>query len=329
MRAVVGRGQTRTRLHAGFAVLALLMLVLLPGCDKAPLAASSDGSPEEGSAIRGFATGGGELAEATVGAASTAGQDAIDPRSASGDEAKSKEPAFVTRARAGGGAGRKANRILAVRFGEHQAYDRVVVDFGTGDEPARNTPEWTLEGPVEGGVLRLTFPSVEETGVSDGSLGGALLKSFYVVRAPDEGMFVDVFFREGFRYRTLELSDPARLVVDFRPSGDPLETPLPARGGNTVLVEPRRGAAIRSPFTVSGYSRNPEATNSIVLTNATGNVMARKLVQANDWTATWGYFETTLAPPSSGKRGTLRAGAQSARNGAFEGVEIPVRESRE
>ena len=33
----------------------------------------------------------------------------------------------------------------------------------------------------------------------------------------------------------------------------------------TVLVEPRWGTAVRSPFTVSGYSRNPEATNSVAL----------------------------------------------------------------
>ncbi|MGI8911450.1 MAG: Gmad2 immunoglobulin-like domain-containing protein [Rubrobacteraceae bacterium] len=314
---------------AGFALLALLTLVLFAGCDQVLSETSTnDGVPEEGSAVRGFTTGVGELAEATVGASATAGRTTTATRSVSEEEVEKAEPAFVAGGRAGGGAGRKANRILAVRFGEHQSYDRVVVDFGTGDEPARKTPEWALEGPVENGVLQLTFPSVEETGVSDGSLGGALLKSFFVVRAPDEGMFVDVFVREGFRYRVLDLQDPARLVVDFRPSGDPLETSLPARGGNTVLVEPRRGTTIQSPFTVSGYSRNPEAANSIALRNATGDVMARKLVQANDWTATWGYFETTLASPSFGERGILRAGARSARNGAFEGVEVPVRESR-
>ncbi len=326
MRAVFAKGQTRTTRREGLALLALLTLVLLAGCGKVLSETSTDGgAPEKVSAVRGFTTGAGERAEATVGA--TAVKDTTVTRSVSEKEVERAEPAFVASGRAVGGAGRKANRILAVRFGEHRSYDRVVVDLGAGDEPARQTPEWTLEGPVENGVLRLTFPSVEETGVSDGSLGGSLLKSFYVVRAPDEGMFVDVFVREGFRYRVMELPNPARLIVDFRPSGGPLETPLPARDGNTVLVEPRWGTAVRSPFTVSGYSRNPEATNSVALVDATGSVMARKLVQANDWTATWGYFETTLASPSFGERCTLRAGPRSARNGAFEGVEVPVRES--
>lgn len=318
---------------ASFAMLALLAAVLLTGCGGGLSAASSGGAPEEKAAVRGFTSGVGERGEATVGASSDAGRTIETTKPGPGEDAGGQEtrsePFFVSDRRASGGSGLKANRILAVRFGEHRNYDRVVVDLGTGDEPARTPPEWTLEGPVENGVLRLTFPSVEETGVSDGPLGCPLLKSFYVVRAPDEGMFVDVFVRERFRYRVLELSNPARVVLDFRSSSAPLKTPLPVRKGNTVLVEPRRNAGIGDPFTVSGYSRNPEATNSIALMDPAGDVMVRKLVRSNDWTATWGYFETTLASPSFGGRGTLRAGAQSARDGAFEGVEIPIAGSRE
>jgi len=325
MRAVVERGRTRMGRHAGFALLAFMTLVLLAGCEEALSVGSSGGEQRAKAAVRSFATGAGEQAEATVGAAPEVEQ-TTTPGSGGGDW--DTDAPFVADRQAGGGDGSEANRFLAVRFGEHEDYERVVVDLGTGAEPAEAVSEWTLDCPHGDGVLRVAFPSVEETRVSNGPLGGSLLKSFYVVRAPEEGMFVDFFVREGFRYRVLELADPARIVVDFRPSGDPLKVPLPTRGGNTVLVEPRRGSSIGDPFTVSGYSRNPEATNSVFLTGPAEDAKARKTVQSNDWTATWGYFETTLDPASLEKRGTLRVGADSARDGSFEGVEIPVKGDR-
>jgi hypothetical protein len=123
----------------------------------------------------------------------------------------------------------------------------------------------------------------------------------------------------------MELGDPARLVVDFRPLAAPSMRPAPATGGQTVLLEPRPGTRISNPLTVSGYSRNFEAANTITVTDAAGETLARKTVTANDWTSTWGYFEATLdLPPFSG-RATLRVGTYSARDGAFEGVEVPVK----
>ncbi len=104
-----------------------------------------------------------------------------------------------------------------------------------------------------------------------------------------------------------------------------LKKPLPAVGGETVLVEPHSGARVSDPLTVSGYSRNFEAANTIVLKDDRGKELVRETVTANDWSATWGYFEATLdLPPFSGK-GVLQVGTASARDGSFEGVEIPVR----
>ena len=138
-------------------------------------------------------------------------------------------------------------------------------------------------------------------------------------------MFVDFFAREAFVYRVIELDNPARLAVDVRPTGHPLAIPLPTRGGNTVLVEPRSGANVGDPFAVSGYSRNFEATNQVMLLDASGDVLTQETVSGNDWSETWGYFETTLQrPPALAGGGTLRVGAYSARDGSFEGVEIPV-----
>ena len=92
-----------------------------------------------------------------------------------------------------------------------------------------------------------------------------------------------------------------------------------------MLVEPRAGARIGDPLTVYGYSRNFEASNTIVLTDSEGKTVVRRTVQSNDWASTWGYFETTLnLRPFTGK-GTLRVGTEGARDGTFEGVEVPVR----
>jgi hypothetical protein len=278
------------------------------------VACSNPGSADGSIAASGPPSGEvGETVEATVGVASRAGE----------TEGSSETP-FVTKPEASGGSSYDADTMLAVRYAAHEGYERVVLDLGTGEERAETVPEWTLMSATGDGLLRVTFPSVSATGVSDGKFGDGLLKSFYVVRAPEGGMFVDVLARRAFAYRVMELSDPARLVVDFRSSEKPLGVPLPKAGGNTVLVEPRAGARIADPLTVSGYSRNFEASNTIVLIDSKGKIVARRTVLSNDWTETWGYFEATLDLPPFEGRGTLRVGTESARDGTFEGVEIPV-----
>jgi Immunoglobulin-like domain of bacterial spore germination len=302
--------------HLLLAAILLLVALLVAACSNTgsvepTVAASAPASEEPRTEV---VSSGPD--EATVGVAATAGE-----------TTGSSGAPFVARSEASGGSSYKADTILAVRYGAHEGYERVVIDLGTGDEPAESVPEWTLMSSADDGLLRVTLPSTSATGVSNGKLGDALLESFHVVRAPEGGMFVDVFARKAFVYRVLELSDPARLVVDFKPGGKDLEVPLPAVGGNTVLVEPRADARIGDPITVYGYSRNFEASNTIVLTDSDGEVVIRRTVLSNDWTSTWGYFEATLdLPPFSGK-GTLRVGSKSARDGTFEGVEIPVRGS--
>lgn len=234
---------------------------------------------------------------------------------------------FRTGAGTHGGSGLDADTLLAVRHGLHDGYERVVLDLGAGDEPAETLPRWTLVRPRRDCLLRVELPSANATAVSDGVLGDGLLEGFHVVRAPERGIFVDVLARGTFRHRVMELEGPARLVIDFRPLGTPSRKPSPATGGQTVLLEPRPGSRISDPLTVSGYSRNFEASNTITLTDSSGKTLARKTVAANDWTSTWGYFEATLDfTPFSG-RGTLRVGTYGARDGTFDGVEVPLKGS--
>lgn len=310
-----GSDARRRALLAPILLLPVLLFAVLAACSSPDSVDRSVEASDSASGERSrTASAAPEAGEATVGVAAHAGQ----------KEGSSGVP-FVARPGASGGSSYEADTVLAVRYGVHAGYERVVLDLGTGDKPAATVPEWTLMSSPGDGLLRVTLPSMSRTAVSDGTLGDTLLRRFYVVRAPEGGMFVDVFTRKSFAYRVLELSDPARLVVDFRPDGSPLEARLPAVGGATVLVEPRADARIEDPLTVYGYSRNFEASNTIVLVDSGGDVVARQIVQSNDYMETWGYFEATLdLRPFSGK-GTLRVGTESARDGTFEGVEVPVR----
>jgi hypothetical protein len=303
--------------RAGALLLLLLATALVGGCTRTgSLEGAIDASVGAKASPEAVATSAAEDApESTVGVASS---DATE------DGTEGAGP-FEEEPRAEGGSGFEADTLLAVRHGSHGGFERVVLDLGAGEEPAVAVPRWTLDSPEGDGLMRVYLPSANTTAVSDGALGEGLLEDFHVVRAPEGGMFVDVLARKGLRYRVLELAEPARLVVDLRPAGAAPKEPPPAKGGETVLVEPRAGAEISDPLTVSGYSRNFEAANTIVLENGSGEALVRETVIANDWSSTWGYFESTLNLPRSPERGTLIVGTRSARDGSFEGVEIPVR----
>ena len=300
--------------RAGALLLLLLATALAGGC-------SGTGTLEEAVDARSrpeaaaVATPAADRPESTVGVASS---DAAED-GAGGAGRFGKEP------RVEGGSGYEADTLLAVRHGPHEGFERVVLDLGAGEEPAGAVSRWTLDAPEGDVLLRVNLPSANATAVSDGEFGDGLLDSFHIVRAPEGGLFVDVLARKRFRYRVLELAEPARLVVDFRPAGARPKEPPPAEGGRTVLVEPRAGAGISDPLTVSGYSRNFEAANTIVLKNERGETLVRETVMANDWSSTWGYFEATLNLSSLPEKGILSVGTGSARDGSFEGVEIPVR----
>src|SRR5215216_5326526 len=317
-----GVGVRRT---SALLLLSLLATALCAGClnagpevqsVKASAGAASDGPAETS---KESTSGAGDMPEATTVRASQ-----IEGDLAGATDASSGVP-FVAKTQASGGSGYDADTVLAVRYEVNEDYERAVIDLGTGLEPAGPVPEWNLVSQEGKGLLRVSLPSASATSVADGEFGDGLLESFHVVRAPEGGIFMDIFTRETFLYRVVELKDPARLVVDFKPKGD-LKAPLPAEGGDTVLVEPRPHASISDPLTVNGYSRNSEAANAITLIDSDGNILVRRIVLGNDrGHHTWGYFEATLDLPSLPKKGLLKVGTENGRDGSFEGVEIPVR----
>jgi hypothetical protein len=296
--------------------VALVAIVLATGCGQ-------DGRGEQGPE----ATENSSAAPGRQAQQETTSEEETTQTSAPGDELAGREVAeapFAAVSEMSGGSAGAADSIQEVRFGKHEGYERAVIGFGLGGAPASQVPAWVLSSPTGEGYARITFPDLDATSETDGALGGSILDNFYVVRAPGGGMFVDIFATGAFQYRVTELSDPGRLVVDYRPASVSLDFPIPTQTEKTVLFQPRAGEAITSPLRVGGYSRNFEATNAIVLSDPVGNVLSRGSTLSNDWAETWGYFETSLEFAPFEGEAILRVGSRSPRDGSFEGVEVPV-----
>jgi Immunoglobulin-like domain of bacterial spore germination len=286
--------------------VALLMLILTTGCGQ-------DNQEERGTETTG---------NSSTTSESQARQETTSEEKRAG-EGTTGAP-FTAVPEMSGGAEGVADSILGVRFERSEDYERAFVDFGSGGAPASRVPAWSLSSPTGEGYARITFREVETTSVSDGSLGGFILDNFYVVRAPGGGMFIDLLATGAFQYRVTELSDPGRLVIDYRPADVELSFPLPAQAERTVLFEPRVGEAATNPLRISGYSRNFEASNTVMLRDSNGEVLLQSTVLSNDWLDAWGYFEASLEIPVFEGQALLQVGTESPRDGSFEGAEVPI-----
>ena len=221
--------------------------------------------------------------------------------------------------------GAPAARITDIRFGKHDDFERLVIDFATDEESARAVPHWRIEKAAGEGVVRIHLPTTTETAFTDAQLADKFtwFTHVYVVRAPDRSLFVDVFIPGAYQLRVQELRNPLRLAIDVAPGGTETYV-LPATTEHTVLIAPRPGANIHGTLTVSGYSRHFEGNNVIILQDSAGNEIARAVTTATDYIETWGYFATQLTVPAGTGTGMLLVGDFDAKDGEFEGVTIPV-----
>ena len=218
-----------------------------------------------------------------------------------------------------------AARITDIRLGKHPHFERLVIDFATEQGAASAVPHWRIEKAPGDGVVRIHLPTVTETAFTDAQLVDKFdwFTHVYVVRAPDRSLFVDVFIPAEYQVRLQELRDPLRLVVDVAPGGEETHI-LPATDKNMVLITPRPGATLQGTVTVSGYSRNFEANNVIILQDSAGNEIDRALVNSTDYVETWGFFSKEFEVPAGTGTGTLLVGDFDAQDGKFDGVAIPV-----
>ncbi len=218
-----------------------------------------------------------------------------------------------------------AARITDIRLGQHPHFERLVIDFATEQGAASAVPHWRIEKAPGEGVVRIHLPTVTETAFTDAQLIDKFdwFTHVYVVRAPDGSLFVDVFIPAEYQVRLQELWDPLRLVVDVAPGGEETHI-LPATDKNMVLITPRPGATLKGTVTVSGYSRNFEANNVIILQDSAGNEIDRAIATSTDYIETWGFFSKEIEIPAGTGTGVLLVGDFDAQDGKFEGVTIPV-----
>ena len=245
------------------------------------------------------------------------------PEGGSGGEAPEPgDDGFVASGEKGGGEAGAADRIEGVRFQIFDDYERLLIDFGGRDGGAAGVPRWSVESSAEGGYVRVRFPGVTWTAITDKDFVGSVLDEFYVVRDSGGGLFADVFGLHAFRYRVTELPTSGRLAVDFRGVREEIGFP-PTTGDGAVVLQPREAEEVVSPVAVRGYARPSGGQVTVSLLSRGRKILASKTVRAGD-RAVWGLFETTLGFSGYEGLATLRVGGRNPRDGSFVGTETEI-----
>lgn len=218
-----------------------------------------------------------------------------------------------------------ADRVGALRWEAHDGCERLVIDLLDAEGGAAAGPgRVTAEVLRDLGVVRVTLRDVEwvKSTATDTTFGGALARAVYAVFSPEgRWVYVDVHLGEAAEAAVTALQDPARVVVDLRPGGGPVPPPAP-REDRVVVLEPRPGTA-GYPLTVTGYARTFEA-NVVVRLERHGQEVYDDFTTATAWVDAWGHYSFTIPAGPEGEV-VLHVGEHSARDGAWEGVAVPLR----
>ena len=200
----------------------------------------------------------------------------------------------------GGGNEGASARIRGVELEVHEGYERVLIEFGFGDREADGLPRWSLHKPAQGGYVRLRLPGVTSTRTDGEDLAGLATDAYYVVRHPQEGLFVDVVALGAFEYRATELPEMGRLAIDFRRTPGGLTCPV-VQDDDTVVTQPCEAEEVTAgePLAVEGYARDPGGSLTLVLLNEEGAPIAGETAQASAGNKAWRHFQSSVAVPPS------------------------------
>ncbi|HET7480660.1 MAG TPA: Gmad2 immunoglobulin-like domain-containing protein [Rubrobacteraceae bacterium] len=226
------------------------------------------------------------------------------------------------------GAASSADTLLGVRFGDHGTYERAVLDLGMGKSPAQFVPYYEWDRINGDTVVRIELPSVDSTMATGGKGLGLSISRYYTVRAMDgDHLFVDLLLKNNAGPVTVfYLNDPARIVVDVPVNGASSYPPA-ATGERAVVMRPRAGfSAGPGEVRVKGYARPFEGQGRWRIKNSAGKAVSEGSYRTTDWSTTWGRYRFTASYPDSlsGEEGVLQVGENSARDGSFQGVSVPL-----
>lgn len=213
-----------------------------------------------------------------------------------------------------------AATLTALELTEFEGCEQLVINLAALSEaPATSLGMTSAEFLRSNGVVRVHLdPLITGTAVSDVVLNGSLVDRAYVVRDLDQSLFVDVHLGAPTLARFSEISDPARLVVDFVPGGSDVGSP---ERSDFVVAMPLN-ATVSTPVTVDGYGRTFEAS-VILRARSNGEIVAEDFTTSADYVETWGRFQIDLPPGVTGNL-ELFIGEDSARDGEEQGIRFYV-----
>ena len=161
----------------------------------------------------------------------------------------------VNTERAAGANTSDASVISGIRWLTNGDCDQLSLSFATAQQaPAVEPPAVNLTFFGEQAVVRLSFPdrTVDST-VETQVVSSAVIERVYVTRTLDGTTAVDVHLNEVAEVRLTDDVGPARISVDFLPTGEAISS-APAVTSDIVILGVT-SSELLYPLTVSGYVR--------------------------------------------------------------------------
>jgi hypothetical protein len=193
-------------------------------------------------------------------------------------------------------------------------------DFETSEgAPATTVPNITVDHLESFQVVRVGM-DVDDSVIADQLVETELVERLYVVESLDGRMFVDLHLSEPAAVRATTQSSPARLSIDLRPGFVPFvgESSIDEQ---VVLVAPPDESDVDSSAELVGYSRTPEGSVLVVVTQTSTIVTETEATPAED-AETWGEFRVELDLPTGGV--SVFLGQRSTEDGSLEGINVDL-----
>lgn len=215
-------------------------------------------------------------------------------------------------------------QLVGMRWSKLEDCERVVLDLSGADErPAPSTGTVRAEYMRTHGIVRIELPNVRsvDSAAFDADFDGSVADRAYAVLSPEgRWIFVDLHLGEAADVYVHTVNDPARIVVDVRPGGEPLPPPAVA-DDRVVVIRPRAGL-VSYPLDVVGYARTFEA-NVVARLEHGNEQVADTFTTATSWLEAWGYYSMAFEDGPTGPV-ELHVGEHSARDGTWEGVSLEL-----
>ncbi len=211
------------------------------------------------------------------------------------------------------------NILGLISWQEASGCERFMFEFETEEgAPATTPPSVAVEFLSSGRILRIHL-GLDRTVVADQLVETTLVDRLYVVRALDDGVFVDLHLSSPSLARAFVRNSPAALNLELQMGIQPFAGAATI-AENVVVLEPSPGEETDRTVEVSGYARTFEGA-VVVITTSDGESIGQT-TQAADWIETWGEFQTSVQLPVGPS--SLFVGEEDPADGSLEGVTVVV-----